>query len=217
MDLELSGLLKCVHICCKNRALFSQVLRLERCAITCILQSGLLRARKWLANCAKKGPIHVSHAEVEISESQPLSTTCQSLFPVSIIPPWAPLNGKVLIGHSKGVSQSTILDRLRGLNLCSKYPSFCSLFECLQANRKIALFQALFFDPYMVSYRHHPDVCTLRCAYSNRGCLRRGPRPHHPPTPRYAASPPGNSVTLCLWRLRAVLQCRCCRPLLMIH
>ena len=100
LDLE-SGLLKCMHNCCKNRALFSQVLRLERCATTCILHSGLLRARKWLANCAKKGSIHVSHAEVEISESQPRSTTCQSLFPVSIIPPWAPLNGKILLGIQK--------------------------------------------------------------------------------------------------------------------
>ena len=163
-----------MHICCKNRALFSQVLRLEICAITCTLQSGLLRATKWLANCAKNGSIHVSHAEVETSESQLLSTTCQSLFPDSIIPAWGPSKWKgPCSGHSKGVSQSTFLNRLRGLNLCSKYPSFCSLFvvECLQTNRKFAQFQALFFDPYMVSYRHNPDVCTLRCAYSNRGCL----------------------------------------------
>ena len=97
VDLETEGL-KCMPFCCITRALFSQVLKLEIYALTCVLYPCLSRGQKWLANSARKGSIRVSKAKVEISGMQFLSPTCQSLFPVSIISPGTPLNGKVLLG-----------------------------------------------------------------------------------------------------------------------
>ena len=171
VDLETEGL-KCMPFCCITRALFSQVLKLEIYALTCVLYSCLSRGQKWLANSARKGSIRASKAKVEISRMQFLSPTCQSLFPVSIISPGTPLNGKVLLGTQRACLRARFRTGCEHYNHAPKTQALSACFECLPASRKIVRFQALFFDQLMFLYRHHPDVCTLRCAYSNRGCTR---------------------------------------------